>query len=223
MDQIIVTFIFLIALSLLLVITEMIYRKLRLRVELTRKFAHTTATLSTLSFPYLFGSHWYIFALVVFFCAVLYFSKRQTRLKSIHDVRRSSAGSYLLPVGIYVTYVLANSAGNDFMFILPILVLAISDPFAGLMGMYGRKSNYKITIFGKKLDKTRDGTLGFLISCFVISVVALSLYRMDLNVEIIGLAAGIAVFSSFVELVSGKGSDNVSVPVSVLIMLIIFL
>ncbi len=223
MNQVIVTFIFFVGISLLLLITEMIYRKIGLKGELTRKFAHSIATLSTLTFPYFFGSHWYVLILVVLFFIILFISKKGTHLKSIHGIPRSSAGSYLLPVGIYIPYLISGEIGNDFLFYLPILILAISDTVAGLLGMYSGKNNYKITIFGITLDKTRNGTLGFLISCFIISFVALYFYQPTLDAKVFGLAAAIAIVSSFVELLSGKGTDNLSVPVSVLVMLILFL
>ncbi len=223
MSQILLTFIFLIAISVLLFITEMIYKKLELKGELTRKFAHSVATLSTISFPFLFDSHWYVLSLVIFFFAVLLISSISSKLKSIHDINRKSTGSYLLPIGIYVPFLVSNKMGNEFLFVLPMLVLGISDPFAGIMGMYNRKNNNKIKLFGKVLDKTFKGTSGFLISSFVISVVALSIYKEVFNFEVLVLAVSIAVVSSFVELLSGKGFDNFFVPASVMGMLILFL
>lgn len=66
-NQITLTFIFLIAITLLLIFNELVYRSLGLSGEITRKFAHFSATLSTITFPYLFTAHWYVLFLALFF------------------------------------------------------------------------------------------------------------------------------------------------------------
>src|SRR5690554_1966934 len=82
-NQIALTFIYLIAIILLLVFTELIYRRLGLKGEVTRKIAHFTATLSTITFPYLYSSHWYVLILALIFFVILFISKHGTTLKSI--------------------------------------------------------------------------------------------------------------------------------------------
>ncbi|MGM0622333.1 MAG: diacylglycerol/polyprenol kinase family protein, partial [Bacteroidota bacterium] len=101
--QIGLTIIFLIGFALLLTFNEMVYRRLQLTGEITRKFAHFSATLSTITFPYLFDDHWYVLALAIIFFILLFISRHRTYLKSIHDIKRISVGSYLLPVSIYLT------------------------------------------------------------------------------------------------------------------------
>jgi phytol kinase len=52
-NQLALTLIFIIVFVSLLVFTELIYRRLGFKGEITRKFAHFTATLSTIIFPYI--------------------------------------------------------------------------------------------------------------------------------------------------------------------------
>jgi hypothetical protein len=99
-NQIALTVIILTAIALLLIFNELIYRRLGLKGEITRKFAHFTATLSTITFPYLFNDHWYVLILASIFFLVLFISRNNTYLKSIDDIQRVSVGSYLLPVAI---------------------------------------------------------------------------------------------------------------------------
>lgn len=221
-NQIVLTFIFLIAISFLLTTTELIYRRLGLKGEVTRKIAHLTATLSTVTFPYLFDDHWYVLGLSTFFFVILFVSRHGTQLKSIHDITRKSVGSYLLPISIYFTFYVSTKLDNDFVFILPILILAISDPIAGILGINITEKNHQIVLFGKKLNKTTIGTGSFFISSLIISIVALYLNREVFDLKTFWLAFGVAAISTVAELLSGRGTDNFTIPASVLLLLVLF-
>lgn len=222
-NQVTLSVIFLVGIGLLLVFNELIYRRLNLKGEVTRKFAHFAATLATITFPYLFSSHWYILILAGIFFAILFFSRNSAQLKSIHDIDRKSVGSYLLPVSIYITFLIAQLLGNKFLFILPMLILAICDPMAGILGINLKNYNHRITIFGHKTKKTILGSGSFLASSFIVSVIALYFHRTVFDLKTFWLAMGIAVISTAVELISWRGTDNLSIPVSVLLMLLLFL
>lgn len=221
--QIALTLIFLVAISFLLIFNELIYRRLGIKGEITRKFAHFTATLSTLTFPYIFSSHWYVLILATVFFIVLFLSRKGTQLKSIHDIHRKSVGSYLLPLSIYLTFLVSEQVGNKFLFILPILVLAISDPIAGILGLNFNKGNRHIRFFGYDTKKTLLGSGAFFVSCFIISIIALYFNRQFFDLKTFWLALSIALVSSFVEILSWRGSDNLTIPVSVLAMQMLFL
>lgn len=221
--QIVLTIFFLVSIGTLLVFTESIYRRLSLKGELTRKFAHFTATLTTISFPYLFNNHWYVLLLALVFFLVLFLSRKGTLLKSIHDIDRDSIGSYLLPISIYITFLLSDLYSSTILFTLPILILAICDPAAGILGLNFNKKNGKIRIFGKQLNKTYAGSTAFLISCFLISLIALYRYRMVFDLKTFWLAVGISITGTLAEMLSVKGLDNLFIPLTVLLMLLIFL
>jgi phytol kinase len=222
-NQIGLTVIFMIAISLLLVFNEMIYRRLGLKGEITRKFAHFTATLSTITFPYLFNDHWYVLIMAFAFFILLFASRHRTYLKSIHDIQRISIGSYLLPVSIYLTFLVAHLLENKFLFILPMLVLAVCDPVAGIMGINLQQYNLKIKLFGYELQKTWLGSISFFISCFVISIIALYFNQEQISLRIFMIALAVALVSTVTEMLSWKGSDNLFIPLSVLLVLVILL
>ncbi len=224
-NQIALTFIFLVALILLLTFTELIYRRLGLKGEITRKFAHFTATLSTVTFPYLFSDHWYVLVLAIFFFLLLFVSRHGSQLRSIHDIDRKSVGSYMLPAAIYLTFLIYIKTGahEKLLFILPMLVLAISDPVAGMLGLNFQDYNHRIKIFGKELKKTFLGSGSFLLSSFIISIFALYFNRMVFDLKTFWLALGIAVVSTLAEMFSWRGTDNLFIPLSVLLMLLLFL
>ena len=220
-NQIALTIIFLTAFSLLLIFNELIYRRLNLKGEITRKFAHFTATLSTITFPYLFDSHWYVLALAVIFFLLLFVSRNNTFLRSIHDIKRISIGSYLLPVAIYLTFLISQMLDNMFLFILPILVLAICDPVASILGINLQQYNQRIRILTWQLEKTWLGSLSFFISCFLISIIALYFNQLQFDLKIFWLSLVIALTGTLAELFSYKGSDNLFIPMSVLLVLVL--
>lgn len=211
------------ALLLLLVFNELVYRRLGLTGEFTRKFAHLCATLTTVIFPYLFDDHWYVLALAVVFFVLLFVSRNRGYLRSIHDVPRLSSGSYLLPVAIYLTFLAAHLLQDRFFFILPIMVLAICDPVAGILGMNLQQYNQRIRIFGHTLQKTWLGSGAFFVSCLLISVMALYFRQMKLDLELLGVAVLVAATGTVVEMLSWKGLDNLFIPMSVLAVLVLTL
>lgn len=222
-NQIALTVIFLFAILFLLIFNEMVYRRLGLKGEITRKFAHFTATLSTITFPYLFESHWYVLFLAAIFFVLLFVSRNRTYLKSIHDIDRESLGSFLLPVSIYLTFLVANLMGNRFLFILPILVLAICDPIAGILGINLQQYNHKIKLFNWKLNKTWLGSLSFFVSCLIISIIALYFNQGSFTFKTFWLSLVVAAVSTITEMLSWRGTDNLVIPMSVLVVLLIFL
>lgn len=221
--QIGLTIIFLFAFAMLLTFNEMVYRRLNLKGEITRKFAHFTATLSTITFPYLFDDHWYVLALAIVFFVLLFASRNHSYLRSIHDIDRISVGSYLLPAAIYLTFLVSHLLNDRFLFILPILVLAICDPVAGILGINLQQYNHQIRIFNKTLQKTWLGSASFFVSCFIITIIALYFNQEKLDLKTFWLAIIVAFVSTLTEMFSWKGSDNLLIPLSVLLVLLLML
>lgn len=222
-NVIVVSFAYLIGIILLLVFNEINYRRLKLKGEITRKFAHFTATLAVVPFPYIFPSHEYVLVLALLFFAALFITQYSKQLKSIHDIERKSVGSYLLPLSIYITFLIADLLEDKFMFILPILILAICDPMAAILGINITEYNGRIKVFGRKLDKTWLGSGAFLVTSFITSIIALYYHRELFDLKTFWLALSIALASTLAELISWRGSDNLTIPLSVVLMLILFL
>ena len=222
-NLVVLSIVYLIGISVLLVFNELIYRRLSPSGEITRKFAHFSATLATVPFPYIFSSHWYVLILALLFFVVLFFTRNGKQLKSIHDIKRKSVGSYLLPLSIYITFLISSLMENKFIYILPILILAVCDPMAAIMGINIKNYNGRIKIAGKKLNKTWLGSGTFLVTSFVISIIALYFNRGVFDFESFWLAMLVAVTSMLAELISWRGFDNLSIPLSAVLILVLFL
>lgn len=219
----IIAIVYLVGIGVLLIFNEINYRWFRLKGEYTRKFAHVAATLSTLPFPYLFPSHWYVLVLALIFFFVLYFTQRSTYLESIHDISRKSVGSYLLPLSIYITFLISEWLDQKILYLLPMLILALCDPAAALIGMNVKKGNRRIKIGHLELKKTWYGSLGFFVTGFLITIVAFYFHYGTLNGYLIFVAVMVGLGGSVAELVSLRGSDNLTIPLVVLAVLLILL
>ena len=222
-NTVVLAFVYLLGIGILLIFNELNYRRLKVKGEITRKFAHFTATLATVPFPYIFTSHWYVLILAAIFFVVLFATQFGKQLKSIHDIERKSVGSYLLPFSIYITFLISCLLDNKFLYILPMLILAVCDPMAAILGMSTKKNNGKIKLFGIKTTKTVIGSCAFLVTSFIISLIALYFHRGVFDLKTFWLAMAVALAGTLAELVSWRGSDNLSIPISVVIVLILFL
>ena len=223
LNIVLLSFVYLAGISILLIFNELNYRRLKIKGEFTRKFAHFTSTLAVVPFPYIFTSHWYVLVLAIIFFVILLFTQKIKQLNSIHDIERKSIGSYLLPLSIYITFLISNLSDNKYIFILPMLILAISDPMASILGMNIVNYNGKIKIFGRKLAKTYLGSGAFFVSSFIISIIAFYFHFRVFDLKTFWLALIIAITSTLAELISWRGSDNLTIPLSVVMILMLFL
>lgn len=222
-DIIVLAIVYLMGIAILLIFNELAYRRLDAKGEVTRKFAHFSSILATMPFPYIFPSHWYVLVLALIFTAVLYLTKNGKQLQSIHDIERKSVGSYMMPISIYFTFLISTLLDNKFVYILPMLILAISDPMAAILGMNIKKYNGRIKLFGYKLNKTWIGSGAFLVSSFVISVIAYYFHFGVFDLNAFWLSLAVCVTTTLIELTSWRGLDNLGIPISGVVILVLFL
>ncbi len=222
-NLIVLSIVYLTGISLLLAFNELNYRRFGVNGEITRKFAHFIGTLATVPFPYIFSSHWYVLVLALIFFVVLFMTQFSNQLNSIHAIERKSIGSYLLPLSIYGTFLISCLLHNKFVYILPMLILGICDPMAAILGINIKNYNGRIKLLGYCFEKTWLGSGAFLIASFIISVIALYFHHSVFNLKIFWLALLIAAISTLSELFSWRGSDNLTIPLSVVLILVLFL
>ncbi len=222
-NLVILSFVYLLGIGLLLIFNELNYRRMGIKGEITRKFAHFTTTLATIPFPYIFSSHWYVLVLALIFFVVLFATRHGKQLKSIHDIERKSIGSYLLPLSIYCTFLISNQLHNKFLYILPMLILAVCDPMAAILGINIKNYNGRIKLWNRKFEKTWLGSSAFFFTGFIMSIIALYFHCAVFNLKTFWLALLIAIAGTLGELFSWRGSDNLTIPLSVVLILVLFL
>jgi phytol kinase len=219
--DIINTLLLALAFLLLFALGEVLYHKFYVRVEFTRKLVHFGTGILTLLFPLMLNDHWLVFFLCASFLLLLMASARFKLLPSINAIDRHSYGSFSYPVSVYGCYLVYNHYNNNLIFFyLPILVLAICDPVAALIGKKIPLGKFKVA--GD--TKTMIGTSSFFITSFLLSLEVLrySNFAYLQPVTVISAAVIVAATSALVEAISGKGLDNITIPASVIAVLILF-
>jgi len=200
---------------LLLIFCEILNRKLKVDAEYTRKLSHVASVFAALIFfPIVFKNVGYTLALAVLFFVLLVIANVQKWLPSVDGVDRKTGGSYFLAFGLGATYYVSVLFDNSLVsFKLALLIFAISDPLAGIVGAKWIKSK---TIYG---GKTIAGSLTFLFSALLI---CLLLFNSVYGNPMIALSLMIALTATVTELISTRGTDNFTVPLIVAGMLIFY-
>jgi dolichol kinase len=209
--QILITFLLLLGFIGILVASEYLHKRYGFPSEVTRKGAHVTATLASFILLYTIESHWYILILGIFFFFLLFIGRKKGLFNSIDAVNRKTGGSYLLPVAIYTSFLVAELSGQTIYFSLPMLLVAICDSLAGYLGICFGKKTAKIPFFNVEPGKTYLGSGAFLLSALVISFAVLFYYQYS-GSKLVIWAVIIALATTVTEMVSSRGSDNLTVP-----------
>jgi phytol kinase len=197
---------------------EVLYHKFNVKAELTRKYVHFATGILTMLFPPLIQNHWLVLMLCGSFYVILLITMSLKLLPSIHAVERKTRGSVLYPIIVYGCFLVYQYFNELSLFYIPILILAISDPIAALVGKSFPLGPY--TVFGK--TKTLSGSLAFLLSAFLLCLsLFIGLNSMLLHKAII-ISLTVAVASSIAEALTHKGFDNLSIPASAISVLILF-
>jgi dolichol kinase len=193
--------------------------------ELLRKSIH----LMSLSIPigYIFlTKETMLYIFIPFAIAITLFDILSQKVKIVNKFLFKFFGKMLRPHEIKgegtfngATWVIISAAVCIALFpkiitITGFTILIISDLFAALIG---RK-------FGKRplFDKSWEGTLSFMISAIIIVTIYYSVFILPFSYLIAGIVA--AIVGGFVEAVSkvARLDDNLSVPISVGIVMLIF-
>lgn len=201
----------------LFAIAEIIHLKLKIKAEITRKIVHIGTGLLTMLFPILIDNQWLVLFLCASFAVILTLSMRFNFLNGINGIDRKSHGSISYPAAVYISYLFYDFQEHQLLyFYLPILTMAIADPMAAFVG---KKTNFiPVTIFGEK--KTIGGFLGFLFTSILITII-LTHYFPNIFIDRSFLIIICAFCSAITELVTPRGLDNITIPLSIMVSLII--
>jgi len=200
---------------------EIAYHFFKIKGETTRKFIHIGTGLLTLSFPIFFTSVLWVALLCLSFLLILLASQRYNFLKSINDIDRKSHGSALYPIIVVLIFAFYDVyqhtdnpcflLGSVSYFYLPILIMAIADPVAAIVGKKFPIGRYSI----RKQQKTLLGSLAFFLTAMLICLAFI-------HVHYWWLILLIALSTTIVEGVSKNGFDNFSIPLAVAVNLVLF-
>lgn len=197
-------------------IAEILYHRCHWAVEYTRKLVHAGSGLLCLSFPLLLNNHWLVLALCSSFLLILKISKSMGWLLSVNAVERQTHGSTLFPFIVYICYLGFTLQGSYLIFYLPITILAISDPMAALVGKNWPWGKYNF----KGHSKTLAGSLAFLMSAFLLTLVGMVVLEEITLTQAVWPALILALLTTFTEALLHKGFDNLMIPLVAMLFII---
>lgn len=174
--------------------------KLRIFVpEFTRKFTHLSTGLIVFFMPsYLSLSQAVILSILAM--VFLFFAERLKLLPSVTGIKRRSYGSIMFPLGLMISGLLFWES-NLTAFRVSVLVLAISDSIAGLVGKKIGKRNF--------LSGTIEGSIAFFMITFAIFFLFTANNFSEITlIYILGISAAL----TFLEVSLSKGFDNLFLP-----------
>ena len=199
-------FYFLVIATLFLVTVEICKRKLNLSSSITRRISHIGASLIACFSPFFLNSH-LIVIICLAFAVFMFISRRISLFTSIHKVERKTLGEVFLPLGeAFAAVIFLPQMLHSFIY--GILVMGLSDAMAGFIGeKFGK---HKIPFLA--VNKTVEGAITF----FMITVLITYFFT--------GFGINLIVFSlilTVIELLSGYGTDNLTLPLAAGLLLAI--
>lgn len=189
-----------------------------LGAEASRKLVHSGIGLTAAAFPALFHAIWPVWLLSALAVAMLLAVRHQPALRrllagGLHDVERSTWGDLFFPLAAALAWTLAP--GDWLRFSLPMLVLALADALAALVGRsYGR-----LTYSSTGQPKTWEGSLAFALVTFLVVEIPLLLGTSNDRASVLLIALNLAMLLMLVEALAWEGSDNLLIPLAGLLAL----
>ena len=183
-------------------------------VEWTRKFIHSAVGLVTMTFPWVFARAETLVVLGIACGLVLLAARKAGRLRSLFAVERGSWGELYFPLAVLLLFVLGRH--RPLFYVISIAALVVCDALAAVLGRaYGRHA-YRVTTDRKSLE----GSAAFLLSAFLVFHLPL-LLASDLDrLGSVLIAAQLALLVASFEAISGRGSDNLIVPLATYYLLV---
>ena len=173
-----------------LAVNEVVARRRPPPPEVSRKIAHVgSAVLAALSCLWL-DFRWYVL-IGLLFSAALVLARRYLPLRSLSSRAEGSWGDLLFGVGVALAGLLAD---NAIVFVLAVLILGLADTAAYVVG---RRWPIRTIVLGRSVG----GALAFLVTAFLITLPAGPVPALV-----------VALSCTVTELVSPRGTDNLTVP-----------
>ena len=200
---------------------EVIHFRLNVKSEYSRMIAHFSAGVICLFLLPRLSSPVYVLALCIQSAAFLYLSRKWDLFASHNKVIRKTYGSPLFFAGIMLSFLSYLQMRDIAYFVLPVTVLTFSDPLAALAGM-NIKNGKTIKLFKLNISgKTYPGSFIFFISSFLIFFIGLPYYSNPDPLLKVFIALALSFAAAFTEAISSYGTDNITVPLVILVLFFI--
>jgi phytol kinase len=201
----------LVLIFIVLVLAEYLFRGHKIKNEDSRKLIHIFVASFVATWPFYMTYH-YIELISLAFFVVIVLSRYLKVFQSIHKVGRKSMGDILFPISILISALLAPSR---LVFVVVMLNIGLADGLAAIVGVRLGKHTKKAK-FGH--TKSFAGSLTFFIVALAI-LLFIKVFPIHLNHLGWPMVAILPLATALIENLSGYGSDNITVPLAILVAL----
>lgn len=188
-----------------------LHRRFDLHPELSRKFVHVAIGVVAALLPWIFRDLWPVGLL----CAITFVgllsvkwvpALRATAGPVLHAVKRHSYGDLCFPVAVFLLFAMARH--QPIFYLVPMLLLALADAAAALVGV-----RYGLTrLETGRTPKSLEGSFAFFVVAFFCAHVPLLLGTSIGRLESLLLAATLALLTMMIESIAWSGLDNLLIP-----------
>ncbi|MBP7828354.1 MAG: hypothetical protein KA248_00405 [Kiritimatiellae bacterium] len=181
--------------------------------EATRKVVHVAGGLLSLALPGLVRSPATVLVMTAALSLLFLWAKRHAALRSLHGVARRTSGTEYFPLAVFLVYVVTY--GQYWLYACSMLVLAVADACAALIGSKYGRHRYEVEDEAKSLE----GSAVFLLIAFLALWLPMELMTGLPPVVCALSALLVAVLVTGFEAVSMGGADNLFIPLGVAVIL----
>ena len=210
-----------ILISFLYIILMMVGAKIFEKVgsEASRKFIHIMLGNWWFIAMYFFSSVWFAIFVPAVFVIVNYLSYKKNLIKVMEREQQDGLGTVYYALALLILAVVSFGIfKKPELGLIPTLVMAYGDGLAAVVGKLIKSKKYK-------LSDTKKSFAGS-ITMFLISLLLIGGYLIYVHSDVFWQTAHwslVTIMMAFVvtaiEAISGKGTDNITVPISTLIMI----
>ena len=190
----------------ILTLAEVLRRHRLASPEVTRKLVHVLSGLEAAAFPWLFTTAWSVLALTASYALLMALTRPIGALRSVHGVRRRTAGGLYYPLGVATVFLLVGHRPE--VYVPAILVLALADPAAALVGGSWGLTRYRLCGGTKSVE----GSLAFGICALACLHLSLGLLTSLAPLALLLWSLHVAVLATGLEALAPRGSDNLAIP-----------
>jgi phytol kinase len=204
-------------------------RAARPHPEVVRKLLHVGMGMVTASFPWLFDSAWPVASLAILAVSMLLCLRVVARFRNgigqvVCGVQRSSLGEIYFPLGITLLwgfYLWGAQEPQELRllgYIIPVLLLTLSDALAALVGVSYGQLRYD-TPDG---SKSHEGSLAFFLCSFLCVHIPLLLMTSLGRHEVLLISVLLALMMTLFEAIAWSGLDNLVLPPLAHVLLLLY-
>ncbi len=205
--------------GMLIASAELIRRMLNGSSDLTRKFVHIIAGILMMCSPFVFHSGIPVLIITALTVVGTFFTRRSGLLNSLHAADRDSYGTTYHPLSFFILVLLFWDS-SPMILAAAISILAIPDALAAFAGQYRAQPHVIEFDHG---TKTVEGMVTMFVTTFLTLWGVFLFFGTATSIPMLIVIFTVSCFVTGWELISFKGTDNLTVPLGAAFMLHYFL